>query len=110
MPCTYDDSYERAEAAREVKEELALVTSLLCEFCRRVYANEGYAHFPPDLIEWFETHDEVDRRRIEKEAKDAARREREQLEGAERSVQIARRELQLAEAKLKKLEKAKSTR
>lgn len=68
MPCTYDDSAERAAAAEKQKKDLDEATRLLCELTANMAA--AIIETVPGLRKWVDDHRKMDedRRKREREA------------------------------------------
>ncbi len=105
MPCEY---YTPGEEARMARQELNIVTALLCATCRRIQRHEeavGHPLNPPSLIEsvpglraWWDEHQERDRRREAAErqaAESAAKRESDRKAGLSKLTAEERRALGL---------------
>lgn len=74
MPCIYDETEWEKKQRRtkeKIKKELDRLTAMLCEVCALV--DDG--KLPEDIRHWYYKHQEQDRLRIAKEAREQTIRE-----------------------------------
>jgi DNA-directed RNA polymerase specialized sigma subunit len=66
VPCTYDDSHERAQAAEAQRRELKTLKGWVCDLCTQI-TNVG-GSVPDHIREWYAAHEKAEEEKLRTEA------------------------------------------